>query len=135
MKLHEYTSALRDFDLASTKPTYTPRSDCFLGIAHCRLLLGSTSSALLAVKDALSINGANKDALSLRRRILELEGHMNAYKRAVSHDHWRMARSAYETCLSGYVRELSDAPAQVRCWGVELLIAESKLEAAMKSVE
>ncbi|KAI1795548.1 DnaJ-domain-containing protein [Ganoderma leucocontextum] len=135
MKLHEYATALRDFDLASTKPTYTPRSDCLLPIARCRLLLGSPSSALLAVKDALSINGADGDALSLRRRILELEGHIAAYRGAVSRDHWRMARSAYESCLSVYAQEHSDAPGQVNCWGVELLIAEGKLEDAMKSVD
>ncbi len=136
MNLHEYVSALRDFDLVATTPTYEPLNYCFLGIARCRLLLRSPSSALLAVKDALSISSVDVgDALSLRSRILEIEGHMDAYKLAVSRNRWRMARSAYESCLSGYARERSDAPAQVRCRGVEVLIAESKLEDAMKSVE
>ena len=75
------------------------------------------------------------DASSLQRRILELEGYVEVYREAVSHNHWRMARRAYESCLSLYARQRSDPPAQIRCWGVELLIAESKLEEAMKAVE
>ena len=135
MKLHEYVPTQREFDLASTEPTHTPRSDDFLRIAGCRLYLGSPSSALLPVGDALSPSGSDENALSLPCRILELEGHMDAYKGAVSRNDWRMARSAYDSCLCVYAQEHSHPSSQVRCWGVELSIAEGKLEDAMKSVE
>ncbi|KAM5533196.1 hypothetical protein V8D89_013152 [Ganoderma adspersum] len=135
MKVHDYVAALQDFEFASTKPAYTPRSDSWFHVARCRLFLGSPSSALLAVKHALALNGANGDALSLRRRILELDGHMDAYRGAVSRSHWRMARSAYESCVSLYAQEDSDAPGHIQCWGVELLIAEGKWGDAMQSVD
>lgn len=81
------------------------------------------------------MDNAVVDAFSLRRRILELEGYVDVYRVAVSLNHWRIARRAYESCLSLYARERSDPPARIRCWGVELLIAESKLEEAMKAIE
>lgn len=135
MKVHDYATALQDFEFASTKPAHTPSGDSLSHIARCRLSLGSPSSALLAVKDALALDGANGDALLLRRRILDLESHMDAYKGAISRNHWRMARSAYESCLSVYAQEDIHTPGHIRCWGVELLIAEGKWGEAMKSVE
>ena len=135
MKLSDYAAALRDFSFASTMTTYEPSVITHLRIARCRLLLGSSQSALLAVRNALSLDARNNDALQLRQRILKLEGHMDAYRRAVSRYHWRLARSAYESCLSVYAQEGGDAPGHIQCWGVELLIAESAWEEATKSIK
>ena len=87
------------------------------------------------MRDALSLDASNLDALQLRHRITDLENHMDAYKKAVSRKHWRIARTEYESCLSVYAQEDSDAPGYVQCWGVELLIVESKWDEATKFVE
>ncbi len=130
-----HSAALHDYQTASTKRGYLPTPDVLLQIARSRLLLGSPSSALLAVRDALTLDPADGQVLLLRSRILELEGHITAYHGAVSRKHWRMARSAYESCLGVYAQEDSDAPTHIRCWGTELLVIEGSWVAAMKSVE
>ncbi|KAI0779530.1 hypothetical protein C8Q74DRAFT_1316108 [Fomes fomentarius] len=130
-----HSAALHDFQTASTKRGYVPTPDVLLQIARSRLLLGSPSSALLAVRDALALDPADGQVLLLRRRILELEGHITAYHGAVSRKHWRMARSAYESCIGVYAQEDSDAPTYIRCWGIELLVIEGSWVAAMKSVD
>ncbi|EJF55828.1 DnaJ-domain-containing protein [Dichomitus squalens LYAD-421 SS1] len=135
MELCHFAAALRDFEVASTKTTYEPSTINHLRIARCRLILGSPSSALLALRDALSLDASNADALQMRRRVTELEGHMDAYKKAMARKHWRSARNEYESCLSVYAQQDSDAPEYVQCWGVELLIAEGKWDEATKSVD
>ena len=135
IKTHQFTDALRDFDTASIKDGYEGDVDVYLQIARCRLLLGSPTSALLAVRDALALDPGDRGALDFRRRILDLEGHVDAYKGAVTRKHWRMARSAYESCLSVYAQEDSDAPTYIRCWGIEMLVVEGCWDEAQKSVE
>ncbi|KAI0694981.1 hypothetical protein C8T65DRAFT_744195 [Cerioporus squamosus] len=135
VKAYRFTEALQDFDAASIRDGYEGDVDVFLQVARCRLLLGSPTSALLAVRDALDLDPGDRDALELRRRILDLEGHVGAYKGAVDRKHWRMARSAYGSCLSVYAQEDSDAPTHVRCWGIEMLVVEGCWDEAQKSVD
>ena len=135
IKDKQYTASLQDFDAASNKDGYRATADILINVARCRFLLGSPSSAMLAVRDALSLDPVDGPALVLRRRILDLEGHLDAYKGAVARGHWRMAQSAYEACLSAYAQEGSDAPTHVRCWGVELLVVDGSWEVARKTVE
>ncbi|KAI0744004.1 hypothetical protein C8Q80DRAFT_1220772 [Daedaleopsis nitida] len=129
-----HSAALIDFDTASTKRSYEPSKTNFLQIARSRLLLGSSSAALLAVRQALALDAADAEALLLQSRIVALDGHVAAYHGAVSRNHWHMARSAYESCLGIYAQEDSDAPPSIRCWGIALLVVESAWEDAMKSV-
>ncbi|RPD53197.1 DnaJ-domain-containing protein [Lentinus tigrinus ALCF2SS1-6] len=135
VKTLQYTEALQDFDDVSKKDGYEGDVDVFLQVARCRLLLGSPTPALLAVRNALAFDPGDRDALNLRRRILDLIGHIDAYKGAVSRKHWRMARSAYESCLSVYAQEDSDAPTYIRCWGIEMLVVEGCWDEAQKSVD
>ena len=134
-KMEEYTAALGDFQQVSTMKTYRPSAKVLVHKARCLFFLGSRSTALLALRDALFCDPANETALVLKNHILELESHMDAYVGAWSRQHWRMARSSYESCLTVYAQECGDAPIEVRCWGIELLIVESDWDAASQAAK
>lgn len=135
MKLRDHVTALRDFTSASSMTTYTPTARQLIHIARCRFLLGSPSAALPAVRDSLVLQPLNVDAQVLQRRVLEADGHMEDYRSARVRGHWRMAKVAQEGCLRVYAQEDSDAPVEVQCWGIELLIVERDWKAAQTSVK
>ncbi|KAH9942881.1 DnaJ-domain-containing protein [Amylocystis lapponica] len=134
-KLLNFTEALGDFQLASAVIDYIPTAVVLVHTARCRLLLGSREAALLAIREAFSLDPGHQDVLSLRRRLLDLEGHIESYVGARSRRHWRMARQSYESCVKVYTDEGHIAPIEIQCWGVELLIAEEKWDAAAAAVE
>ena len=134
-KLLNFADALHDFQVASAKKSYLATAVVLVHTARCRLMLGSRSGALLAIREALVLDPGHQDALALRRRLFDLEGHFDGYTGARSRRHWRMARISYEACLKFYADEGHDAPIEVQCWSVELLIAEAKWESATSTIE
>jgi DnaJ family protein C protein 7 len=122
--------ALVDFNAATTVNNGIATVKILVHIARCRLFLGSPSSALLAVQDALCLDPTNLNAHALKKRVLELQGHIDSYKDAMVHKRWQMARKSYQSCLSVYAQEDGDPPTDLLCWEIEILIAEKDWDAA-----
>ncbi|PCH34747.1 TPR-like protein [Wolfiporia cocos MD-104 SS10] len=133
--LKNYTNALGDFQSAMIKDESTITSEILIWISRCRLHLGSHSTALLAVRDALAMDPQNEDGHTLMKRIRELGNHQDVYKTACSRNQWRTARTAYESCLSVYVEEDGDFPIELRCWGITLRVAEGDWDKAMEAID
>ncbi|KAH9929591.1 DnaJ-domain-containing protein [Epithele typhae] len=135
MKDAQYLAALRDFDCASSKESYENTVPVCLQTARCRLLLGSPATALIAAEEALFIDPLDERAKELKTRIQDIEAQQIVYKTSISRNLWHMARGAYETCLEIYAKEDSDAPTEIRCWGIELLVVERQWDSATKAAE
>ncbi|PCH34746.1 TPR-like protein, partial [Wolfiporia cocos MD-104 SS10] len=133
--LKNYADALGDFQSAATRDDSSISSEVLIWMARCRLRLGSHSSALLAVRDALVKDPHNDDGHILMKRIKELGNHIDAYKGACLRKQWRMARTAYESCLNIYVEEDGEIPIELRCWGIALRIAESVWDKAIEAID
>ncbi|KAL6307565.1 DnaJ-domain-containing protein [Sparassis latifolia] len=134
-KCKDYLSALADFQLASSLAGYKPSVKVLIQTARCRFRLGSHSAALLAIREALSIEPGDQDALTLKCRLLDLGSHIERYHGARSRKHWRAARTSYEACLTVFADESVDCPAEIQCWGIELLIAEGNWVVAMRTAD
>jgi tetratricopeptide (TPR) repeat protein len=130
-RTRNYMPALADFNAATTANNGIATIKILVQIARCRLFLGSPSSALLAVQDALCLDPTDSNVHALKKRVVELQGHMNGYKDAMVHKCWRMARSSYESCLRAYAQEDGDPPIDVQCWRIEILIAERDWDTAV----
>lgn len=131
----KYACAIGDFQTASSKADYIPSPTVSLWTAKCRFYLGSHASALLAVRDVLSLDPDHTDALALKRRLVELQKHIEDYHTARKRQHWKLARAAYESCLGIYSHEDCELPVDIRCWNVELRMAEADWESVASSVE
>ncbi|KAI0964681.1 hypothetical protein AcW1_001447 [Taiwanofungus camphoratus] len=134
-KNKDYAAGIGDFQLASTMRGYSQTAEILVQIARCRLHLGSPSMALLALRDALSLEPSDTDALTLRRRVLDLNTHMEGYRGARIRKHWHTARSSYELCLQVYAEEDSDPPVEIQCWDIELSIVKGSWDAAIAAVD
>lgn len=134
-KNKDYAAGIGDFQLASTMRGYSQTAEILVQIARCRLHLGSPSMALLALRDALSLEPSDTDALTLRRRVLDLNTHMEGYRGARTRKHWHTARSSYELCLQVYAEEDSDPPVEIQCWDIELSIVKGSWDAAIAAVK
>ncbi|KAH9904236.1 DnaJ-domain-containing protein, partial [Epithele typhae] len=128
-------AALRDFDIASSMNTFEGTATIFLQIARCRLVLGFPSIALIAAQNARALDPFNLRATELLGRIRTLESQMAKYGRATSEKQWHVARSACDACLEIFAKEDSDAPPEIQCWGIDLLIVERKWDDALKVAE
>src|SRR5882724_6320211 len=130
-----YNVALGDFHFATSVKTYRATAKVLIHTARCRLFLGSLSSALLALREALSLEPGNMDALALKKRVIELQGYAGNYEGARSRKHWKMARQSYEAYLKACSQEGCAVPTEVQCWGVELLIVRSDFAEAVVATE
>lgn len=119
-----YIAALSDLNFAATINKGNVTAKVHLHTARCRLFLGSPSSALIAVHDALRLEPTNAGAHALKKRVLELQGHIDCYQEAVMQRRWRQAKVFYESCLAVFTQEDGDPPINVQCWGIEVLITE-----------
>ncbi|EMD33210.1 hypothetical protein CERSUDRAFT_160798 [Gelatoporia subvermispora B] len=60
---------------------------------------------------------------------------MNSYREAWSRKHWRMARTAYESCLQVFADLSCEPSSTISCWAVELLIVDADWETAITKVK
>ncbi|KZT01900.1 DnaJ-domain-containing protein [Laetiporus sulphureus 93-53] len=135
--LKNHAAAISDFQHASSMPAHEDVSmvEVYICMARCRFHLGSRSSALLAVRAALELQRDNLQAKALRKCLLMLEGHIDDYHGARKRNHWRTARAAYESCLDIYEAQDCPSPVEIRCWGIELRVAESDWEGALRAID
>jgi tetratricopeptide (TPR) repeat protein len=134
-KLKDYATALRDFQFVTSMQTYRATAKVLVHKARCLLFLGSRSTALLALGEALTCDPANADAQTLKSRILELENYIDNYKKARSRQHWHIAKASYESCLKVYAQEDEDAPTEFGCWGIEVLIVDGDWDPAITAAK
>ena len=130
-RARNYIPALADFNAATTLTNGITTVKILVHMARCRLFLGSPSSALLSIQDALCLDPTNSDVHVLKKSAVELQGHMDSYKDAIVHKRWQMARTSYESCLRVYAQEDGNPPIEVQCWEIEILIAEKDWDAVV----
>ncbi|OCH93482.1 DnaJ-domain-containing protein [Obba rivulosa] len=134
LKMGQHECALGDFGVVMARKDYKAPTSILVDVARCRFHLGSPTSALIAVREAISMEPTHSGAKTLRHRIHELQGHMETYRGAFSRRHWHMARSSFESCLTIYNQEEGHTPIEISCWGVQLYIAERKWDNALTKV-
>lgn len=130
MGLKRFRPALGDCQQAATLQRASPSAKTLLRLARCQLALGSTMAATSTVKDALSLEPTNAQALQLREKIKTLEGHVQNFEKAKEKKEWGLARLALDKCLQAIEGEGGEIPAEWRIWRVELELARGSWEAA-----
>ncbi|KAH9840767.1 uncharacterized protein C8Q71DRAFT_889623, partial [Rhodofomes roseus] len=100
-------------------------------IAHCHLSLGAPSAASLAVRNALSADPANEAALALKKRVSGIDSGVEAYQGAKARRQWKAVRLAYEACRKAYEAYGGGLPVEMRCYEVEVDVAEAKWAEAL----
>ncbi|KZT63561.1 hypothetical protein DAEQUDRAFT_770507 [Daedalea quercina L-15889] len=139
MATKDYSAASGDFqracELLKGVPAPAKAASMLVKVARCRLCLGSHGSAMLAVQEALGIDASADAARALKRRLTRMQEEEAAYQRARAGGRWRAARTAWETCVRLYEEEGCVAPVDVRCWGVDLAVAECAWEKAKSAVD
>lgn len=130
MALKRFRPALEDCQHAATLQQASPSPKTLLRLARCQLALGSTIAAAPIVKDILSIEPTNTQALQLREKIKTLEGHVKNFETAKEKKEWGLARLALDKCLQAIEGEGGEIPAEWRIWRVELELARGNWEGA-----
>ena len=135
----DHASALGDFQracaLLSVAGPAVKAAPVFVQVARCRLSLGSYDASGLAVREALKADDANEAALAFKRCLGRIRQEEEAYRLAKAGGRWRVARTAWETCVTLYEEERCPVPVEVQCWNVELAVAERSWEKAKDIVE
>ncbi|KXN90332.1 hypothetical protein AN958_04365 [Leucoagaricus sp. SymC.cos] len=126
--------ALEDCQHAATLQQDSPSPKTLLRLARCQLALGSSLAASTTVRDVLSIEPANTQALQLREKIKALEGHVKNFETARGKKEWGLARLALDRCLQAIEGEGGEIPEDWRIWRVELELARGNWEGATMAV-
>ena len=87
------------------------------------------------MREALAIEPANKSARALARCLERIQEQEGAYRQARASGRWSTARTAWKECVRLYREEGCAAPVKVRCWEVDLAIAEGDWEKAESTAE
>ncbi|KZT63563.1 DnaJ-domain-containing protein, partial [Daedalea quercina L-15889] len=130
----DYAAALCDFQRAHallTTALPAGAAPVLVKIARCRLHLGEHAPAMLAVREALSIDPAGAAALALKKRLAAIESGVEAYQHARARRQWRAARLAYGSCAKAYTEDGTALPVAIRCWEVEVAVAEAQWAEAL----
>lgn len=130
MGLKRFRPALQDCQHAATLQKASPSAKTLLRLARCQLALGSTMAATSTLKDTLSLEPTNAQALQLREKIKTLEGHVQNFEKAKENKEWGLARLALDKCLQAIEGEGGEIPTEWRIWRVELELARGNWEGA-----
>ena len=104
-------------------------------IAHCRLCVGSPSSAMLAVQEALGIDPDNDAVRTLKGCLINLQTLQEAFRQERAAGRWRAARSIYASCVKFYEEADCPVPIELVCWEVDLAIFERDWDKARGILE
>ncbi|KAF5362268.1 hypothetical protein D9756_002064 [Leucocoprinus leucothites] len=130
MGLKRFRPALEDCQHAATLQSSSPSPKTLLRLARCQLALGSSIAASSAIKDILSIEPSNTQAIQLRDKVKTLEGHVKNFENARAKKEWGLARLALDKCLQAIEGEGGEIPEEWRIWRVELELARGNWEGA-----
>ena len=133
-----YAAALSDFQRAYELLKVAVPSEVspvLVKIARCRLCLGSHSSALLAIQEALALDPTHDAARTLKRRLMQMQESEEALRQARAAARWHVARSTWEACIQLYEEENCPVPTGLRCWKVDLAVLERDWERAQSAAE
>ncbi|KAJ3564627.1 hypothetical protein NP233_g8174 [Leucocoprinus birnbaumii] len=130
MGLKRFRPALEDCQHAAALQSSSPSPKTLLRLARCQLALGSSIAASSTIKDILSIESSNAQAIQLREKVKTLEGHVKNFENARAKKEWGLARLALDKCLQAIEGEGGETPEEWRIWRVELELARGNWEAA-----
>ncbi|KZT67579.1 TPR-like protein [Daedalea quercina L-15889] len=127
MTAKNYVAALSDFEQAYDMMEAAPPArvmPMLCKMARCHLGLGSCRPAMRVVHEALSVDPTYKPARALQRRLMCLQEGEEAFRQALANGRQRAARSSWDMCVHVYEEEGCAVPVAVRCWEVDLAVAE-----------
>ncbi|XP_006461589.1 hypothetical protein AGABI2DRAFT_185760 [Agaricus bisporus var. bisporus H97] len=130
MGLKRFRPALEDCQQAATLQQASPQPKTLLRLARCQMALGLTIAAASTIKDILSIESSNAQALQFLEKIKALEGHVKNFENARAKKEWGLARLALEKCLQAIEGEGGEVPTEWRIWRVELELVRGNWENA-----
>ncbi|THU97707.1 protein prenylyltransferase [Dendrothele bispora CBS 962.96] len=133
MALKRFRPALDDCQQAATLQAKEPSVKTLLRLARCQLALGSATPASSTLNTVLSLDPKNAQAIQLKKKISDLEGHLKSFKNARGKKDWGMARLALDKCLQGIESEAEEVPIEWRVWKVELELTKGNWENANSS--
>jgi len=130
MALKRFRPALEDCQQAATLQAKEPSAKTLLRLARCQLALGSATPASSTLNSVLSLDPKNAQAMQLKKKISDLEGHLKSFNNARAKKDWGMARLALDKCLQGIESEGEEVPTEWRIWRVELELVKGNWETA-----
>ncbi|KAI0727694.1 hypothetical protein C8Q72DRAFT_921987 [Fomitopsis betulina] len=130
----QYALALPDYQHAYTLlKTALPAAaaSVLLKVARCHLRTGSYTPAIDAVRGVLAVTPGDLEALRLKKHLVAIEDAVEAYRNASARRQWKAARTAFRACRNAHEEESSAVPVGVRCWEVEVAVAEGRWTEAL----
>lgn len=130
MALKRFRPALQDCQAASTLQSSSPQAKTLARLARCQLALGQSGAALSTIRATLDLDPSNAQAIQLKGKADDLDGHLRNFQSAKEQRDWGMARIALEKCFQGIEGEGSEVPTEWRMWKVELELTRGNIDAA-----
>lgn len=135
LNLKDFRSAMADYQRAISLSTFKPSAKTFIRLAECHLATGCTMAALIALRDAHSVDPSCDAAKALKAKAIALNGHIADFHSARSRDHLRMAQAAYDECRLIILDFGGTMPVEWLCWKIELETARGNWEVALSESE
>ena len=130
MGLKRFRPALEDCQIAASLQADAPSPKTLLRLAKCQHALGSSIPALSTINTILQLDSKNAQALQLKDKVKQLEGHVENFENARRKKDWGLARLALDKCLQTIEGEGGEVPSEWRIWKVEMELSRGSWDAA-----
>ncbi|THH14585.1 hypothetical protein EUX98_g9592 [Antrodiella citrinella] len=140
--MHVVLTLIMYIELNPTEPTYLTnraRRIWHLNASNLRSLIVSRpplsrlpipKQKPSSVLHVLTLDPKNAAALTLQKKVQDLEGHLKNFESARGRKDWGMSRLALDKCGQAIESEGGDIPTQWRLWRIELELARGNWDAA-----
>lgn len=111
------------------------RAHRFIVLGQCHFALGDPTSALDSLESALVIDPGNETAKDLTDKVVQQKSNISVFQSARARNHWRVAETACESCISMVEDVHGEIPVEWMSWHVEVNIARGRWNEAIRLLE